>query len=272
MAFRTHVGRSLDLMLWSNRLIVGLTLVAAVAAAAIMLSGGPQEVWVAPVKVFLTWALVREVDPDHEWTALAAAFLAGLWVILGGEVMSVMAMLGLLAAARVVLNSTGRRPLITDLVGLVILASAVAYTPEGWIAGFSVALAIYIDDRMSAEPRMAAAVAAVAAALGASAVATLTDALPAGLAGIRPLLAVVIGLVALAGIAREPVDPLSLTDSRRGGLLEARRLHASRALVGVLLFLGALLMGPDATGLAPALAGYSAALLTGEWDRARRPG
>jgi hypothetical protein len=114
-------------------------------------------------------------------------------------------------------------------------------------------------------------VAATVTALGASAVATLTNALPEVVPDIRPLLVVVIGGVALLGIAREPVHPVSVTDSRRNRhVLERRRLHASRVLVGVLLFLSALLMGAGATGLIPALAGYVLALISGEWDRTRR--
>lgn len=272
MAFRSHVSRPLDMGLWSNRLIVGLTVVAAIAAGAAMVSGGITDVWSAPIHVFLTWALVREVDPDHDWTAWSAAIFAGIWVLVGQEVVSVMAVLALMVAARVLLNSTGRRPLISDLVGLTVLASAAAYTPAGWIAGFGVALAIYIDDRLSDKHRTASIVAAAAAALGASAVATLTNALPETLPEVRPLLSVIVGVIALVAIVREPVEPVSLTDSRARRLLEGRRLHASRSLVGVLLFLGALLMGPAATGLVPALVGYSLALVSGEWDRRSRRG
>lgn len=270
MAFRTHVGRSLNLTMGSNRLIIGLTAVTAVAALAVMITGGIAEVWVAPFHVFLTWALVREIDPDHDWTALAAAFLAGLWVIVGEETVSVMALLGLMMAARLVLNSTGRRPLNTDLIGLVILGSAMAFTPTGWVAGFGLAIAIYIDDRLALEPRARAVLAAALAALGASAVVTLTSALPDTLPAIRPLLTVVIGIVALTGIIREPSQPLSVTDSRDRRLLESKRLHAARGLVGMVLFLSALLNGPAALGLVPALVGYALALVSEGFDRMRR--
>jgi len=270
MAFRTHVGRSLNLTMGPNRLIIGLTAVTAIAALAVMITGGIAEVWVAPFLVFLTWALVREIDPDHDWTALAAAFFAGLWVMVGQETLSVMALLGLMMAARLVLNSTGRRPLNTDLMALVILGSAVAFTPTGWVAGFGLAVAIYIDDRLSPEPRARAVLAAALAALGASAVATLTGALPETLPAIRPLLTVVIGIVALTGIIREPIQPLSVTDSRDHRLLEPRRLHASRGLVGIVLFLSALLNGPAALGLVPALVGYALGLVAEGLDRLGR--
>ncbi|MGH8945174.1 MAG: hypothetical protein ACRDVL_03395, partial [Acidimicrobiia bacterium] len=153
MAFRSHVTRPINLSFWSNRLIVGLTALAAVAAAAVMLTSGIADVWAAPAHVFLTWALLREIDPDNDWTAVFAALFAGIWVLAGQEVVSVMALLALMVAARLVLNSTGRRPLVTDLIGLAALASAAAYTPAGWIAGFGIALAIYIDHRLAAEHR-----------------------------------------------------------------------------------------------------------------------
>lgn len=267
MTFRSHVGRSLDMRLASNRLILGLTLVTALAAGAVMVTGGITDVWVAPAHTFLTWALVREVDPDHDWTALAAGFAAGLWVVTGQEAMSALALLGTMLAARLVLNSTGRRPLNTDLVGLVVIASGIAFTPEGWIAGFGLALAIYIDDRLREETRTASVIAAALAALGASAVATLTDAIPRSLPEFRPGLILVIGLAGLVAIMRDPVDPMSVTDSRDHRLLETSRLHAARGLVAVLLFIGAQLMGPQAIGLIPAVAGFILALLVNERDR-----
>ncbi|MBW3666737.1 MAG: hypothetical protein KY394_03980 [Actinobacteria bacterium] len=287
MAFRTHVGRPMDLRLGSNRLIIGFTVVAAIAALAVMVTGGITDVWVAPVHTFLIWALVREVDPDHDWAALGAAFFAALWVIVGQEVPSAMAVLALVAAARLVLNSTGRRPLTSDLIGLAMLGSAAAYSAEGWVAGFGLALAIYIDDRLAAVPRVRSVIAASVTALGASAVATLTNAIPKPFPEIRPLLALVLGGLALLAIIREPPEPLSATDSRRRTLdlgseeivaeisvrLEKGRLHASRTLVGVILFLAALLAGEEAIGLVPAAVGYALALGAGERDRlARRAG
>lgn len=270
MRFRTHVGRPLDLTLSSNSLVIGLTAVAAIAALSIWLTSGTTDAWMAPVHTFLTWAFVREVDPDHDWTALTAAFIAGLWVIVGLETMSALALLGLMIAARLVLNSTGRRPLLTDLVVLALGASAIAYTPEGWAAGFALTVAIYIDHRLAGVITRGGLIAAAVAALGTSVVATMTDAVPEAIPDVRPLLSIVVGVVALWGIIREPVDPLSVTDSRDRRLLDARRLHAARSLVGVALFLAALLMGPTAAGLVPAFVGFALALVSGERDRLRR--
>jgi hypothetical protein len=257
----------------SNRLVIGLTAFAAIAALVVMLTSGITDVWLAPIHTFLTWAFVREVDPDHDWTALTAGFIAGLWVIAGQQVMSALALLGVMVAARLVLNSTGRRPLLTDLIFLAVMASAIAFTPEGWIAGFGLALAIYVDERFIGPVGPRALIAATLAALGVSAVATWTEAIPQTLPDIRPLFAFIVGVIALVAIVREPVAPLSITDSRDRRLLEARRLHATRSLVGVVLFLAALLMGPDSLGLLPAISGFVLALAAGERVRmARRAG
>jgi hypothetical protein len=247
--------------------MIGLIAVTAIAALSIIITSGTTDVWVAPVHTFLIWAFVREVDPDHDWTALTAAFIAGLWVIIGMEVMNALALLGVMVAARMVLNSTGRRPLATDLVGLVVVASGIAFTPEGWIAGFALAVAIYIDNWLAEMAPRGGVAAAAAAALGASAVATLTDAVPETIPDVRPLFTIVVGVVALWAIMRDPVDPLSVTDSRDRRLLEPHRLHAARSLVGVALFLAALLMGPAADGLVPAFVGFALALASGERDR-----
>src|SRR5690606_22151802 len=51
----------------------------------------------------------------------------------------------LILATRMVLNSTGRRPLITDLVVMGLFATAIAFTRVGWIGGVALAIGIYVD-------------------------------------------------------------------------------------------------------------------------------
>lgn len=272
MAFRTHVGRHMDMSRPSNRAIVGLTGVALVAAIAVWLTGGPLDVLWAPVHTFVTWSLVRELDPDHEWPALTSALIAGLWVIGGLEVVGVLAAAALPVAARLVTNSTGRRPLITDLIPIGIFATAIAFTRAGWVAGFGLAIAIYIDDRMATEHNSAAAIIAALSALGASGVATLSRVFPQDIPDVRPLLAVAVGVLALIAVVREPEEPVSLVDSRLKNRISRSRLHASRALIGVLLFGLAVLTGPDAISLGPLAIALALALVSNEIERVRRTG
>lgn len=268
---RTHLGRRLDLSLSSNRLIIGLTALAGIAGLLLWMTGDSPKAWLAPVHTFLMWALVRELDPDRHWTALIAAGVAGGWVLAGLEIIGALALGGFLLAGRLVLNPVGLRPLNTDLVAMAIAAGVVSFTAVGWVAGSGIAVAIYIDERLSDRPRRAALLAAIGAALGASAVATISEALPETLPSIRPLLVVVMGLLALLAVIRDPLPVLSTVDSSDLRSMERERLHGSRTLIGVLLFVAALLVGPSVTGLGPIMIAFALVLASEEVKRIRRP-
>ena len=156
MAFRTHLGRHFDPSSRSNQLLFGLVAITAVASVVVWLSADDLDVLWAPVHIFLTWAMIREVDPDHPPVALMGGLVAGLWVLSGLGVIGALAVGGLMVAARLVSNTTGRRPLITDLITIGAGATVISFTVAGWVAGFSLAVAIYVDDRMSGEPTTAA--------------------------------------------------------------------------------------------------------------------
>jgi uncharacterized membrane protein YfcA len=111
------------------------------------------------------------------------------------------------------------------------------------VFGFGLAIAIYLDDRMAEEQSNRAVVAAIGAAVGASLVATLTDAFPRALPEIRPPLTLALGLLALFAVLREPLDPISLVDSRKKTPLRRDRLHVARTMVGLIAFFGSLLGG-----------------------------
>ena len=270
MAFRSHIGRSFDFSLASNRLIAGLVAVAAVAGVTVVLSSGQASAWLTPVYTLLIWALLRELDPDHDSTAIIGGLAAGLWVLAGLDASAWLAFVGFLLAARLVLNSTGRRPLGTDLAAMVILAALISFSAVGWMAGFGLALAIYVDDRMADEHKISSALAAVLAALSASAVATLSGAFPSELPDVQPLIVVGMGLLALAAVVREPEPPASLVDSWSKTPMEQGRLHGARGLVGVLVFAAAVLEGPNAIALGPGVIALALALGSNELERTRR--
>lgn len=269
--FRTHLGRGMDFSSTSNRLIVVTTTAMAVAGLALWLTGDWPHAWLAPFETFLIWALVRELDPDRHWTAQIAATIAGIWVLVGLDVVSVLALSGFLLAGRLVLEPVGLRPLSTDLAAMVLAASVISYTAVGWVAGSGIALAIYIDARMADEPRRIAWLSAVAAALGASAVATVFDALPQGLPSIRPFVVVLVGLLALIVVARDPLPVTSAVDHSPHKLMRTDRLHAARVLTVVLVFVAAILAGQEAAGLGPVIIAVAMALASDELARMRTP-
>ena len=270
MTFRSHIARDFDFSLPSNRLLVGLVGVGLIAGLAVWLTGGETTAICAPVHMFLAWALVRELDPDHEATALIAGFGAGLWVLAGFQVVGALTVLGLMLAARVVVRTTGRKPLVSDLVVLGVLTAVISFTVTGWVAGFGLAVAIYVDDRMSGKPSTPGAVTAALGALGASVVATLNQVFPQQMPDIRPLLVVAVGALALVAVIREPEIPTSLVDSRMKTPIGQARLHAGRGLIGVLMFLAAFLVGPDLEAMGPVIIAVTLVLVSNEIERIRR--
>lgn len=270
MPIRSHLGRPLDVRNRFNLLLVAVVLLTGAVAVALWLAGRPAElIFFAPAQAFVIWALMREIDPDHQWTALIAAAATGAWVLVGGDYMSVLALAALMLAARLVTESTGLRPLVTDLV-VVALGSIIAFTVVGWIAAFGLAIALYLDDRLAPESRRLQLGMSALTAVAATVVATITGAFPDILPGLTPAVAVTSGLLALLLVAREPVDPISQVDARHRAFVSRHRLHASRSLVGVLVFAMSLLIGDDATGMIPVLATLGLAFVSDEVERIRR--
>ena len=256
-----------------NRAILALSAVAGATGAYLTLAHG-AETWLgvgAAGYTFLAWALARELDPDRQVPAVVLAVLAGVWALLGYRTV-LLPFAGLLMIARVVVETTGRRPLPTDLAALAVLAAVMSFTPLGWVVGFGLAVAMYVDDRMSGEPKRAALLATLGAAVGSTVVATLADVFPRSLPITRPLLIAALGLMALITVLREPLDPVSFVDSRRKSFLRKDRLQAGRALCAILLFIGALVSGESVTDVLPMALVVVFSLASSEIERAKRPG
>jgi hypothetical protein len=267
MAFRSHVFRPFDLGLMSNRLLFGMLGAIGAGAGYLWLTGDPVSVLWAIPQAFLVWAFTREIDPDNDWTALVAGAGAGLWMLSGRPGAPALAIVGFLMAARLVVNTSGRRPLTTDLIGLAVVAAAISYTSTGWVGGFGLALAIYIDDRMYDKHNNVAVASAAAAALGSSVVASLSGALPDRAPAIDPVAVAALGVLALIAILRTPPEPVSVVDSRMKFSIRLDRLHAGRSLSGILIFIAGALAGPDAPMLYPLAFAMTLALVSAEIRR-----
>ena len=246
-------------------------MVLAAGVALLRWLGGEQgSLLLAPVFTFLTWALLREIDPDHPWSAILAGVFAGGWVLTGGSVMSAWAVAGLLVATRIVAASTGRRPLGTDLAVVTVVGIAIAFTVEGWLAGFGVGLAIYIDDRFRQENRMAAIAAATLTAVGATIVASLNSAFSERVPEVIQYLAVTAGILGLILLIREPAIPISQVDARHAAFFEQDRLHVCRALAGVVVFLMTLLIGAEGQEAVVLIVAVALAVVSNEIELVRR--
>jgi len=95
------------------------------------------------VSVFLTWAISRELDPPHHWSAflgLPFTLIAALYYGLSGLIL----LFFILLIGRTLNGSTGLRITVFDSIILVILA-ALLYTDGVITAMFFLAVVFFID-------------------------------------------------------------------------------------------------------------------------------
>ncbi len=260
----------MDFRRWSNVTLAAIVLVSAGVAAVLWLNGEPGVIVLTPVYVFLIWALLRDIDPDHDWTALLGAGGTAGWGLTGGPITSGLALAGLLVAARIITSTTGRRPLLTDVAAVTVFGVAIGFTVEGWAAGFGIALAIYLDDRLSGDSRLPAIAASALTAIGATVVANLSGAFPERLPNIVQGMAATAGIAALLLVVRDPAEPISQVDARHAAFMDRVRLHTSRSVVGILVFLMAILTGARADGLIVVIAALGLAVVSNEIELIRR--
>jgi len=268
--FRSHVLRPIDPESRWNRAVLALSVVAGVIGAYLTLADDAKTLLAieAGGTAFLSWALTRELDPDRQVPALVLSVIGGAWALLGSAT-AILPFTALLMAARLVVETTGRRPLGSDLASLALVATVVSFTPLGWVMGFGLAVAIYVDDRMADEPNRAALLAAPAAAVGSSVVASLSGAFRT-MPTVDPLATAALGLLALIAVLREPLEPVSFVDSRTKKFIRRDRLQAGRVLSAILVFFGAVLSGVTAPAVFPMALVVATALASTEVERLQR--
>lgn len=142
-AFRVSVTRPLDLEQFTDRVAMGSLFV--FGAAGYWLGGWPEAVR-AGLAAYLTWALTRELDPDHPVSANLAALAGGglgLAVETHAGVLFVM-----LLVVKVMVGSSGLPPASWE-AGVLGMGSIVfAGTQTGWWAGMAMAAALFLDTQM----------------------------------------------------------------------------------------------------------------------------
>jgi hypothetical protein len=272
MDFRSHFGRPFDFRQRSNVILAVIVVVTGATAAVLWVAGDPATVLWAPVHAFVIWALIREIDPDHQWPAIVGALMAGAWVLQGMAISPIWAPAGLIVAARITTSTTGRRLLPVDLGVVSGIGIAIGFTVAGWAAGFGIALALHLDDRFRGESRLPAIAASAITAIGTTVVATAAGAFPDTAPAVVQYLAIIAGLAALTLLAREPAVPTSTVDARHGAFLDRARLHTSRSIVGVLVFLMTILTGAEAEGLVVVIGALWLAVISNEIELIRRRG
>lgn len=273
MAFRSHLARHFGFRHLTHRLILAIGVVIGILALIGWLDESKSSTaLLAPVFVGVMWALMREIDPDNEWTAIAGGAFAGWWVLEQHVVVSVLAVVAMMVAARMMSETTGRRPLLSDLVVVAMLGVAVAFTVEGWIAGLGVAAAMFLDHRRAESKLRAQPWIALATAVGASLMAWLTGVeLTPGMVSTKAALGA--AAAALILIVRRPAEPLSVVDAPQRTLLSQSRLHGSRAITGIVVYGMAVTVNSfDAGEVAPLLVALTLVIVSNEVERITRKG
>ena len=152
----TALGRPIDPGYPTNRAIAVLSAIVMLAATIGQMLFGTawleSTVWGAGVGVtiVLTWAVGRELDPDHDLSAFvgAALVLPGLLLF---DLPAFLLVLWLLLALRIV-NRTARQP-AKPLDTVAVLGLGGWLTWQGnWVAGLITAAAFLFDGLLSATP------------------------------------------------------------------------------------------------------------------------
>jgi hypothetical protein len=152
MSDLTSIGRTIDFDYPSNRAIAIVTFIVTVGGALLQfLSGGrwgESILWGvnAGVGIFLTWALCRELDPDHALSAFVAAGLALLGLGFCG-LPRLTVILWLVMVMRVVNRTTGLAAGLLDSLAVLGLGSWLSLQ-ENWSYGAINALAFLLDSRL----------------------------------------------------------------------------------------------------------------------------
>ncbi len=256
----------------TNLAIIVIAAVVGAAAGGLALLGGAGLVSsagdgiVAGASVFFAWALAREIDPDHEWSAFAAAGLA-IGGLLAFDQPAFLPLLFLLIALRLISRTTGVAAKLADslsILGAAVLASFMSH----WLYGALAALGFFADSRLP-RPNRQHALYAGAAVLAAAAAAWRGPSVLPG-AGWTPLglaAAGILALIYLPHILR--LRSMTAVCDRYGQPLYAARVRVSRGLALLSCALIASWQGlPGVEALMPmwaallgtALYGYLAAL------------
>jgi hypothetical protein len=149
----TAIGRPIDLNYPTNRAIAALTIVVIVGGTIFRLLAGVEWIqsalWgiAAGFAVFLTWALGRELDPDHDLSAFVAAGLSLIGLLVFNPP-NLSVLFWVLVLVRIVNHTVGLPARILDSLLLLGLGSWLALQGN-WIYGLMTALAFFLDSQLS---------------------------------------------------------------------------------------------------------------------------
>lgn len=261
----THLGRTISLDDALNRWMLGVCAAAAVAALAYPGGRSPAAAaFSVGLTVFLVWALIRELDPDHPVTALVGAAAAGTLAIVTAA-SSLITVAIVMVTARIVVRSTGLRPLLSDIAVVGALVGAFSRTPLIWAVGLGLAFGVALDTTLPEPAPQRNVWLAGAIGLAVTLSAVLSGAVRIVWSAPGPV-TVTLGIVALALVTTAPSQEISSVGDYRRTPLHPERLRAARLLAASALTLGTIVGGAAYATMAwPGWVGLIAAGAGARW-------
>lgn len=136
------LGRKIDIKYPTNQIILGATLILSIIAY--FTTGKFSLAIQMGVSLFLTWALVREIDCKREYAAILAAFLTLINLFIPFKV-GLGTLFLMILLLRFVNQITGKKKTVLDFIAIMGLAFYVSFSSQNSIYIFLVFLAILID-------------------------------------------------------------------------------------------------------------------------------
>ncbi|MFW5662585.1 MAG: hypothetical protein ACOCZW_02575, partial [Bacteroidota bacterium] len=149
----TSLGRPIDLNLKTNSMILYLTAGAFILAAFFYVFVENVNILKAvsnsltfAIGFFLSWAVGREVDPDHDASAfIALPAYAAYWYFSGKA--DIIELFFMLMVIRMVNRTTGLKPTVLDSVLILVLGILLSYF-NNWLISVMLTTAFFIDARL----------------------------------------------------------------------------------------------------------------------------
>jgi hypothetical protein len=148
----TSLGRVIDPRYPTNLAILLISILAGGVVFGLSISTGEDflasiiAAFPLGISVFLTWAIGREIDPEHDLAAFVGLLLVipGYWLLGTPDLVMVLTVLLLL---RMLTRTTGLQPKLLD--SFTILAFGTLLVLRGnWFFGFVCAVALFLDSRL----------------------------------------------------------------------------------------------------------------------------
>jgi hypothetical protein len=153
----TAIARPVDPSFPTNRAIAILSVVVMAGSVLLRLLAGSgflqSLTWGISVafSVFLAWALGRELDPDHDLSAFAAAGLALVGTLIF-DLPNIMTLLWILLLMRILNRTIGLPAKVLDSLSILGLAAWLTIQ-QGWVYGVVTTAAFLLDSLLSSAQR-----------------------------------------------------------------------------------------------------------------------